>query len=207
MVSCDLVVRDGDVVLPSSWAHQVRHRHQGRPLRSDPRSGRCVFRKEEVSARGSCGVSRRRRRSSAPRSWTRHRAAARAARCRPGNRSGCPWRRHVVHSLRHGDRAVRQDVPGDPGGQPRRRAYRLCLSLRDFDRRAACGSAEIRERSRRFHVQDFHEYPGRRGQAARPAGYRRWISAAPVRSRGGQAAGRSVRTRRRSKCLGRCAIG
>ena len=77
----------------------------------------------------------RRRRSSASRPRQGHRAAARAAGCRPRDGGRGEGRRDHLHSLSDGDRAVRDDIRRRRRGHRSRRAHRFRLSLHHFDRR------------------------------------------------------------------------
>ena len=87
-------------------------------------------------------------------------------------------------SLSDGDGAVRGDLRRCARRDRGRRPDRLQLSLHHLDRGPARRRAALCARHGRAVVQDFHEQPGRGGQAPRPAGHRRRLPVPAVRGRG-----------------------
>ncbi len=189
--------------------HGRRARGYRHPQRQDP--GRAGARQRHQRRRDprrqrSRDLSRRDRRSPSSRARQGHRAPARAGGCRARNRGRRGGRRHDLRALSHGHGAVRGDLRGrrvgDAGGRP----HRLQLPLHHFDRSPARRRSALCARARGAVLQDFHEQPGRGGQAPRPARHRRRLSISAVRGRCRARRARVPASRRTSRPPGCCAI-
>ena len=142
------------------------------------------------AARGDAGAracrhAGRRRCPPASRSRQGYRTPARTAGCRPRDGGRGKGRRHHLHSLSDGDRAVRGDFRRcRRGHRSKARASISAITSSSATEAQLAGVARYVARLRRAELQDLHEQPRRRRRPPRAAGYRRRLSVPAVRGRG-----------------------